>query len=73
MFALVVASGTPRDVVSKIYADVLLVLKNPEMQKKLAEMGVETDPITPEEFDAQIKTDIDKWTQLVKSAKIKLD
>jgi tripartite-type tricarboxylate transporter receptor subunit TctC len=73
MFALVVASGTPRDVVSKIYADVLLVLKNTEMQKKLAEMGVETDPITPEEFDAQIKTDIDKWTQLVKSAKIKLD
>lgn len=73
MFALVVASGTPRDVVSRIYADVLTALQKPEMQKKLAEMGIETDPISPEDFDAQIKVDIEKWTQLVKSAKIKLD
>ena len=73
MFGLVVASGTPRDVVAKIYADVAAVLQKPEAQKKMAELGLEPVSITPERFDAQIKSDIEKWTQLVKAANIKAD
>lgn len=72
MFGLVVASGTPRDVVTKIYADVVTALKKPDTQKKMAELGLEPVSITPDQFDVQIKTDIDRWTQLVRSANIKL-
>ena len=72
MFGLVVASGTPRDVVTKIYADVVTALKKPDTQKKMAELGLEPVGITPDQFDVQIKTDIDRWTQLVRSANIKL-
>jgi len=73
MFGLVVASGTPRDVVAKIYSDIVMALQKPEAQKKMAELGLEPVAITPEKFDEQIKADIEKWTQLVKSAKIKAD
>ena len=73
MFGLVVASGTPRDVVAKIYADVVTALQKPETQKKMAELGLEPVSITPEQFDVQIKTDIGRWTQLVRSANIKLE
>ena len=72
MFGLVVASGTPRDVVAKIYADVAAALQKPEMQKKMAELGLEPVAISPEKFDDQIKADIEKWTRLVKSAGIKV-
>lgn len=72
MFGLVVASGTPRDVVTKIYADVVTALKKPDTQKKMAELGLEPVSITPDQFDVQIKTDIDRWTLLVRSANIKL-
>jgi len=73
MFGLVVASRTSRDVVAKIYADVITALKKPDTQKKMTELGLEPVSITPDQFDVQIKTDIDRWTQLVRSANIKLE
>jgi tripartite-type tricarboxylate transporter receptor subunit TctC len=73
MFGLVVSSGTPRAVVQKIYADVIGVLKKPEVIEKMAALGLEPNPITPDQFDATIKEDIERWTKLVKSAHIKLD
>jgi len=73
MFGLVVSSGTPRSVVQKIYADVIAVMKKSEVVEKMASLGLEPNAITPEQFDATIKEDIERWTKLVKSAQIKLD
>ena len=73
MFGMVVSSGTPRAVVQKIYADVASVMKKPEVIEKMAALGLEPNPVTPEQFDASIKEDIERWTKLVKSANIKLD
>lgn len=73
MFGLVVASGTPRDIVHKIYSDVVTALQKPETQKKMADLGMEPVTITPEQFDAQIKTDIERWTRVVKAAHITVD
>ncbi len=73
MFGMVVASGTPRPVVQKIYNDVLGVMKKTEVIEKMAALGLEPNPLTPEQFDTTIKEDIERWTKLVKSANIKLD
>ncbi len=73
MFGMVVASGTPRAIVQKIYEDVLGVMKKTEVIEKMASLGLEPNPITPDQFDATIKEDIERWTKLVKSANIKLD
>jgi tripartite-type tricarboxylate transporter receptor subunit TctC len=73
MFGMVVASATPRSVVQKIYTDVVQVMRRPEVTARLAELGLEPNPIAPEQFDALIKTDIERWTQLVKTANLKVD
>jgi len=73
MFGMVVSSGTPRAIVQKIYNDVMGVMKKPEVVEKMAALGLEPNPITPDQFDATIKEDIERWTKLVKSANIKLD
>ena len=73
MFGLVVASGTPRDVVRKISTDVRSALEQPESRRKMAELGVEPDPIEPEAFDAKIRADIERWRKVVTTAGIKLD
>lgn len=73
LFGLVVASGTPRPVVQKIYNDVTQVMRKPEVTTRLAELGLDPNPIAPEQFDALIKSDIDRWTQLVKTANLKVD
>jgi tripartite-type tricarboxylate transporter receptor subunit TctC len=51
----------------------ITVLKKPEVVEKMAALGLEPNPITPDQFDATIKEDIERWTKLVKSANIKLD
>ena len=70
LFGLVVASGTPREVVKKIYADVITVLRSAENQTRLAEVGIEPQSATPEQFDALIRSEIERWTQFVQTTKI---
>ncbi|MFM9967238.1 MAG: tripartite tricarboxylate transporter substrate binding protein [Burkholderiales bacterium] len=65
---MIVASGTPRNVVRKLNADVVSVLKRPAFRAKLEEIGVEPVGNTPEQFDAYIKSEIEKWAPIVKAS-----
>jgi tripartite-type tricarboxylate transporter receptor subunit TctC len=70
LFGLVVASGTPREVVRKIHADVATVLRAPEIQARMAEMGMDPHPVTPEQFDALIKAEVERWIEFVRASRI---
>lgn len=70
LFGLVVASGTPRDVVRKLNADVAAVLKSPDIARRIADLGLDPQPVTPEQFDALIRTEIERWTAFVRSSNI---
>jgi tripartite-type tricarboxylate transporter receptor subunit TctC len=72
-FGIVVPGRTPRAIVNKLNADVAKVLKMPEMRAKLAELGLEPVGDTPEQFDATIRGEIDKWAKVVKAAGISAD
>ncbi|MEI6722006.1 MAG: tripartite tricarboxylate transporter substrate-binding protein, partial [Betaproteobacteria bacterium] len=73
IFAVVVASRTPRDVVQKLHSDLTTVLRLPDTQKRMVELGIEPQHTTPEQLDAQFRSDLDRWAQLVKSAGITID
>jgi tripartite-type tricarboxylate transporter receptor subunit TctC len=70
---MVVPGATPRPVVHRISADVNALLKQPKVRTQLAEMGLEPVGSTPEQFDAYIKAEIDKWAKVVKLAGAKAD
>lgn len=70
---LVVPSGTPRDIVRKINADVTKALQNPELKTRMASVGMDPNPSTAEQFDAFIRSEIAKWADVVKSSGMKLD
>lgn len=70
---LVVPRATPREVVRKLNADFLAVLKMPDVSKRFVELGLEIVGNSPEEFDAMIRTEIDRWTKVAKASNIKLD
>lgn len=73
IFAVVVSSRTPRDIVQKLHSDLAAVLRLPDTQKRMVELGIEPQPTTPEQLDAQFRSDLDRWAQLVKSAGITID
>ncbi len=63
---IVVPSATPRDVVHKISADINKALKSPDLVAHLKQQGMEPAGTTPEQFDAFIRSEIEKWAKVVK-------
>jgi tripartite-type tricarboxylate transporter receptor subunit TctC len=61
-------AGMPRDVVRKINADALAVIRRPEFLERLAKDGIEPAGNTPEEFAVQIRADLERWARVVKAA-----
>ncbi len=72
-FGLVAPAGTPRDIVNKIQQDVAKALTLPEMREKFAAQGAIPVGNTPEQFTAYIRSEIDKWTRVVKFSGAKVD
>ena len=72
-YGFMAPAGTPRDVISKINEDVVSIIKRPDFQARLARDAIDPVGNTPEQFAAQIKTDLAMWTKIVKAAGAKLD
>jgi tripartite-type tricarboxylate transporter receptor subunit TctC len=70
---LVVPGATPRDTVNKINAAVNEALRSPELRERMSAIGMEPAPNTPEQFDQFIRSEIAKWSEVVKASGMKLD
>jgi tripartite-type tricarboxylate transporter receptor subunit TctC len=70
-YGLLAPAGTPSEVVHKISASVNEILALPEMKDKLAALELETLPSSPEQFQAYLRTETEKFTRVVKAANIK--
>jgi tripartite-type tricarboxylate transporter receptor subunit TctC len=63
----------PRQVVTRVNREVVKVLAMPDIQKSLQYEGGTVSPSTPEEFQAFIKADVQRWDKMVKQTGIRLD
>ena len=70
---MVVPAATPRNIVRRINADVVALLKQPQFRARMTEIGLDPVGSTPEEFDAYIRTEIAKWAPIVKASGAKAD
>jgi tripartite-type tricarboxylate transporter receptor subunit TctC len=66
-----VPARTPRYVVETLYRETLKVLKTPNVEDKLATLGLEPMVMTPAEFDAHVKAEILTNAALINAAGIK--
>ena len=72
-FALFAPAGTPRPIVDKLQQEVSRILKQPEVAKKLAELGLDPDGGPPEALAAYQRSEITKWAKVVKDSGAKAD
>ncbi len=70
---VVMPAGTARDIVTKVNAELVKMLRSPGMQEKILQQGGIAIGNTPEEFTAYVKTEIDKWAKVAQAAKVRLD
>jgi tripartite-type tricarboxylate transporter receptor subunit TctC len=70
---LVAPAHTPKDVVAALHGALAASLDDPGVKKSLADLGVDIMGGTPDDFAAYIKSEIPKWTAIVKASGAKLD
>ena len=70
---VIAPAGVPQPLLQKIGADIATVVKGAEFQQRAAQLGLEPVGSTPEQYDAQIRQEIDKWAGVIKAAGIKIE
>ncbi len=72
-FGVFAPAGTPREVVTKLNAEIVRILNTPGMKDRLANLGAEPMGNTPEQFAAFIKTEIPKYAKVIKASGARVD
>jgi tripartite-type tricarboxylate transporter receptor subunit TctC len=69
-YGVLVPAGTPKDIQNKIYNDFTAVMKLPEVEKQLNELGIQVRLSTGDQLKDIIQSDIARWKKVVKDANI---
>jgi tripartite-type tricarboxylate transporter receptor subunit TctC len=72
-YGLVFPGGTPRAIVTKTNAEVVRLLKSPEVSSRFAGAGVEPQTNTPEAFAELIRSEVVTWSKVVRAANIRVE
>lgn len=70
---IVAPPGTPPSVVARLSAAVAAVVRQPDFRKRLLDFQAEPLGSTPEEMAQVIRQDTERWTEVIRSAHIKID
>ena len=66
-------AGTPPAIINRLNAEILKILKIPEVAEKLKGLGAEIVGSTPMQFDAYVKSEIAKWGKVARDNNVTLD
>lgn len=72
-YGVFLPAGVSKELIAKVHADSVRVLKLPEMQERFASEGGDIVANTPEQFAAFIAKEIPKWAKVVKASGARVD
>lgn len=72
-FGVAVPAGTPRDRIDRLQKSMTDALKQPDVAKTLAGLGVQPVDDTPAQFGAYVKSETERWQKVIDEAGIKLE
>ena len=72
-FGLFAPAGTPAPIVARLNSAMTAALRSSEMRERLARMGAEPAPGTPEQFSELLRRELAKYQQVVKFSGARVD
>ena len=72
-FALLAPAGTPKEAVARLDAEVKSALQAPDVAERLRGLGYESFYMPSDELGAFLKSDLEKWTKVIRAAGIRAD
>jgi tripartite-type tricarboxylate transporter receptor subunit TctC len=70
---VIAPAGLPPALLQKISADIAQAVRSAEMGARMAQLGLEPVGSSAEQYNQQIRQEIDKWAGIVKTANIKIE
>ena len=71
--AIFAPAGTPRAIVDRLHSEIGKILATPEMQERLAKLGMQGADMTTAQIAEFQKAEVAKWAAVIRSANIKLE
>jgi tripartite-type tricarboxylate transporter receptor subunit TctC len=72
-YGMFAPAGLPADILKKLNEDIAAVLATPDVVKRLASLGADPAPLSPEDFGIFVRDEITKWAKVVKESGAKVD
>jgi tripartite-type tricarboxylate transporter receptor subunit TctC len=72
-FGFFAPARTPATIISRLNADMVAVLRMPEVSKRLMGLGADVVPTSAEEFARIVRDEIQKWAKVVKASGAKAE
>ena len=72
-FGLVAPAATPKPIVQALWAETARILRLPDVNKRISELGAEPVGSTPQQYAAFIQSEIVKWRKVIKDAGVRLE
>lgn len=72
-FGILAPAKTPAPIIAKLNSEVEKALRSPDVKERMAKLGAEPSPTTPEQFAALIQKDLEKYAAIVKASGAKVD
>lgn len=69
-YGVQVPRGTPGDIVERLHAEIVKILRNPDIERRMLEQGIEIIAGSPEEFARHIANEVGKWARLIREGGI---
>jgi tripartite-type tricarboxylate transporter receptor subunit TctC len=65
-YGVLVPAGTPRNIIARLNRELVAVVRNPEFKARLLSQATMVSGTTPEEFANYLRSEIEKWSKVVK-------
>jgi tripartite-type tricarboxylate transporter receptor subunit TctC len=71
--AVFAPAGTPAPIIERLYSEIAKILKQPEVVKRLNELGLELSGMPPTEFAAMVKSEVPRLGKIVRDSGAKAE
>jgi tripartite-type tricarboxylate transporter receptor subunit TctC len=70
---MLVPAGTPNAIVRKLYAEAARGMALPDVRQRVLDMGADVIVSSPQQFSAQIRNEVAKWSKVIRAAGIQVN